>query len=160
MSGWEGRHGTRIPDDGGWTETHMKPKLAFHHITLSTEKVEEVDRFYREILLLDEAREDVPALRGDRNVYSGDVSFLHDGQAHLHVSRKDTGAGFRTGQIVNPVSNGHVAYRCDDIEAFKRHLEENAIQYSDWGQSAVEGWHQIFFYDPEGNVIEVHQVVE
>jgi len=24
----------------------------------------------------------------------------------------------------------------------------------------MSGWHQIFFYDPEGNVIEVHQVTE
>jgi len=24
----------------------------------------------------------------------------------------------------------------------------------------MSGWHQIFFYDPEGNVIEVHQVEE
>jgi catechol-2,3-dioxygenase len=22
----------------------------------------------------------------------------------------------------------------------------------------MNGWHQIFFYDPEGNIIEVHQV--
>jgi catechol 2,3-dioxygenase-like lactoylglutathione lyase family enzyme len=22
---------------------------------------------------------------------------------------------------------------------------------------AMAGWHQIFFYDPDGNVIEVHQ---
>ena len=26
------------------------------------------------------------------------------------------------------------------------------------GSGAVNGWHQIFFYDPDGNVIEVHQV--
>jgi len=30
---------------------------------------------------------------------------------------------------------------------------------SDWGSDAVKGWHQIFFYDPIGNVIEVHQVL-
>ena len=24
---------------------------------------------------------------------------------------------------------------------------------------AMKGWHQIFFHDPEGNVIEVHQIM-
>ncbi|MEM9910583.1 MAG: VOC family protein [Pseudomonadota bacterium] len=134
-------------------------KLKLHHINLSTEKVEEMDRFYRDVLRLETATSDLPGLRGDADVYDGDVTFLDDGNMHLHVARKDVDAGFRTGQIVNPVSHGHVAYRCDDIEAFKRHLEAQGVAYSDWGQSAVEGWHQIYFYDPDGNVIEVHQVI-
>ncbi len=135
-------------------------KLTLHHINLSTEKVEEMDAFYREVLQLSPATRDLPGLRGDKDVYDGDVTFLDDGHMHLHVARKDVEAGFRTDQIVNPVSQGHVAYRCDDIEAFKRHLEAHGVAYSDWGQSAVAGWHQIYFYDPDGNVIEVHQVVE
>ncbi|MEM7075396.1 MAG: VOC family protein [Pseudomonadota bacterium] len=134
-------------------------KLELHHINLSTEKVEEMDRFYRDVLQLETATTDLPGLRGDADVYDGDVAFLDDGHMHLHVARKDVDAGFRTGQIVNPVSHGHVAYRCDDIEAFKRHLEAQGVAYSDWGQSAVKGWHQIYFYDPDGNVIEVHQVM-
>jgi glyoxylase I family protein len=53
-----------------------------------------------------------------------------------------------------------VAYRTDDIQAFKKHLEQQKIPYSDWGSDAVKGWHQIFFYDPIGTVIEVHQIIE
>ncbi len=134
-------------------------KLTLHHINLSTEKVGEMDRFYREVLMLEEADDDLPALRGDKDVYDGDVAFLGDGHMHLHVARKDVDAGFRTGHIVNPVAHGHVAYRTDDIEAFKAHLEAKGIAYSDWGTSAVAGWHQVYFYDPDGNVIEVHQAV-
>jgi catechol 2,3-dioxygenase-like lactoylglutathione lyase family enzyme len=141
----------------GAEEARMKLRL--HHINLSTEKVEEMDAFYRDVLGLETATSDLPGLRGDAEVYDGDVAFLDDGHMHLHVARKDVQAGFRTGQIVNPVSHGHVAYRCDDIEAFKRHLEARGLAYSDWGESAVKGWHQVYFYDPDGNVIEVHQVV-
>ena len=54
----------------------------------------------------------------------------------------------------------HIAYRTDDIEAFKAHLTEAGVPFADWGHQAVEGWAQIFFYDPDGNVIEVHQVME
>jgi hypothetical protein len=39
----------------------------------------------------------------------------------------------------------------------KKRLEEKNIPYSDYGQWAMNGWYQIFFYDPAGNVIEVHQ---
>ncbi|NCV30350.1 MAG: hypothetical protein EBW60_09670 [Rhodobacteraceae bacterium] len=39
------------------------------------------------------------------------------------------------------------------------HLEKCGVPYSDWGSDAVKGWHQVFFYDPVGNVIEVHQVL-
>jgi len=132
-------------------------KLKLHHINLSTEKVEEMDTFYREVLGLDRAEDDLPLLRNDSDVYDGDVAFVSDGDMHLHLARKDVGAGFRTGQIVNPVARGHVAYRTDDIVAFKAHLDERGVRYSDWGESAVAGWHQIYFYDPDGNVIEVHQ---
>ncbi|MEP6068246.1 MAG: VOC family protein, partial [Paracoccaceae bacterium] len=59
---------------------------------------------------------------------------------------------------VNPVSHGHIAYRTDDLTSFIAHLEEQGVPYAEWGNQAVAGWRQIFFYDPDGNVIEVHQV--
>ena len=92
--------------------------------------------------------------------YAGDVAFVTDGAIQMHLATKDIHAGFNSGQIVNPVERGHIAYRCDDIEAFKAHLDEKGVPYSDWSHQAVAGWHQIFFYDPDGNVIEVHQVDE
>ena len=133
----------------------MKAKL--HHINLSTDKVEEMAAFYEDVLGLEVTDEDVPALRMDEDVYAGDVAFLSDGAIHLHIARKDVAAGFRTGQLVNPVMKGHVAYRTDDIEAAKAHLEAQGVAYSDWGDSAVAGWHQIYFYDPDGTVIELHE---
>ena len=39
------------------------------------------------------------------------------------------------------------------------HLEFLGIPYSAWGSDAVKGEHQVFFYDPYGNVIEVHQIM-
>ena len=59
---------------------------------------------------------------------------------------------------LNPLERGHIAYRTDDLAAFKAHLTENGIPFAHWGNAAVKGWDQIFFYDPDGNIIEVHQV--
>ncbi len=130
-------------------------KLKLHHINLSTENVARMDAFYRDVMGLDVPDRDLPTLEKKQG-YAGDVAFVSDGDIQVHLAQKDVQAGFNTGQIVNPVSHGHIAYRTDDLAAFKAHL----IPYSDWGNAAVAGWHQIFFYDPDGNVIEVHEAAE
>lgn len=134
-------------------------KLKLHHINLATEKVDEMTRFYREVLDMPAPTGDIPVLEKNKG-YAGDVGFAWDGAVQFHVAEKDVMAGFRTGQIVNPVATGHIAFRCDDIEAVKTELEAKGVPYSDWGERAVAGWHQIFFFDPDGNVIEIHQKKE
>jgi len=133
-------------------------KLKLHHINYSTVNVPEMDRFYRDVIGLDSEVDDLlPPLEKNKG-YAGDVAFVTDGDIQVHLAERDIQAGFKTGQIVNPVVKGHIAYRTDDIAAFKEHLEKLGVDYSDWGNTAVKGWQQIFFYDPDGNVIEVHQV--
>ena len=131
-------------------------KLELHHINLSTRDVKELERFYKDILFLDTQTEDLPTLEKKKG-YSGDVSFVGDGKVQMHLAQKDLSVNFKTGHFINPVEKGHIAYRTDDIEAFKKHLEENNVEYTDWRDIGVSGWHQIFFYDPDGNIIEVHQ---
>ena len=58
---------------------------------------------------------------------------------------------------INPLERGHICFRTDDIEGLKRRLEEQGIPYADYGKWAMAGWYQIFFHDPDGNIIEVHQ---
>ena len=132
-------------------------KLTLHHINLSTRQVEEMDKFYRDVIGLATETDGLPVLEKNKG-YAGDVAFVTDGHIQMHLAAQDIGAGFRTDHIVNPVARGHIAYRTDDIKAFMSHLNELGVPFSDWEDRAVEGWHQIFFFDPDGNVIEVHQV--
>ena len=131
-------------------------KLELHHINLSTQDVKKLETFYKDILFLDTQSDDLPTLEKKKG-YSGDVSFVGDGKVQMHLAQKDLSVNFKTGHFINPVEKGHIAYRTDDIEAFKKHLKENNIEFTDWGDIGVSGWHQIFFYDPDGNIIEVHQ---
>ena len=131
--------------------------LKLHHINLATEDVDRLDRFYRDVLGLSEESGGLPTLEKKKG-YAGDVAFRTDGAIQMHLAQKDIHAGFNSGQFVNPVSRGHIAYRTSDLDGFKKHLEDQGIPYADWGNQAVAGWSQIFFYDPDGNVIEVHQV--
>ena len=133
-------------------------KLELHHINLSTQDVKKLETFYKDILFLDTQSDDLPTLEKKKG-YSGDVSFVGDGKVQMHLAQKDLSVNFKTGHSINPVEKGHIAYRTDDIEAFKKHLKENNIEFTDWGDIGVSGWHQIFFYDPDGNIIEVHQKI-
>jgi catechol 2,3-dioxygenase-like lactoylglutathione lyase family enzyme len=62
------------------------------------------------------------------------------------------------GQAINPVERGHIAFRTDNIEEIKVRLKQRGIPFSDYGAWAMKDWKQIFFHDPDGNIVEVHQV--
>ena len=132
-------------------------KLWLHHINLCSTNVPAMGEFYRSVLGL-APEPDMQASRVTSQGYAGDVAFVTDGTTQVHLAERDLDVGFRTGQPLNPLERGHIAFRTDDIEAFKRHLEANGIAYADYGDWAMSGWEQIFFHDPEGNVIEVHEV--
>jgi len=132
-------------------------KLKLHHINIVSHDVPGLDAFYRDVLDL----KSEPGMGDRRRLdqgYPGAVSFMTDGNIQMHLAEKDLDIGFRTGQAVNPVEKGHIAFRTDDMDAFTARLKAMGIPYSDYGDWAMEGWRQIFFYDPAGTVVEVHQV--
>ena len=136
-------------------------KLEFHHINYVSEDVDRLHDFYTEVLGLD----DIPiqtfprSEATDKRGYNGKIRFATDGQMQMHLAEKNLEVAFKNGQVINPVERGHIAFRTDDIEAFKAMLDTKGIPYSDYGTAFAKEWHQVFFHDPEGNVIEVHQAV-
>ena len=131
-------------------------KLKLHHVNVVSTNVAAMDDFYRDVLEM-ETEPRMARQRITDQGYPGNVAFVTDGTTQFHLAEKDMNIGFRTGKVVNPVQHGHIAFRTDDIAAFKKRLDEKGIGYSDYGGWAMTGWQQIFFYDPDGNVIEVHQ---
>ncbi|MCL4765994.1 MAG: VOC family protein [Hyphomicrobiaceae bacterium] len=132
-------------------------RIKLHHVNLCTTDVPAMSEFYRDVLGL----EGEPALEQTRVVsqgYAGKVGFLTDGDTQIHLAERDLGVAFRTGHAINPLERGHIAFRTDDIAAFKQRLTDKGIPFADYGAWAMSGWEQIFFQDPEGNIIEVHQV--
>ncbi len=136
-------------------------KLEFHHINFVSEDVGRLHRFYTETLGLDDIPiENFPrSAESDDRGYSGQIRFATDGHMQMHLAERDLGVAFKHGESINPVERGHIAFRTDDIAAFKAMLDEKGIPYSDYGTAFAKEWHQVFFLDPEGNVIEVHQAV-
>jgi glyoxylase I family protein len=133
-------------------------KIELHHINIVTNDVSGLDSFYRDVLgMAAETTMARPALAGG---VTTDVAFVTDGSTQFHLAERDLTFAFRAQQAINPLERGHLAFRTDDIAAFKKRLEARGIPYSDIGKFAVKGWQQIFFHDPAGTIIEVHQVDE
>lgn len=135
-------------------------KIKLHHINLCTTNVPAMDEFYRTVMDLGDEPSMEPMRSTAKDGYTGKVSFVTDGTTQMHLAERDLGAGFRTGQAINPLERGHIAFRTDDIDTFKKRLAAKGIPYSNYGAWAIKGWEQIFFHDPDGNVIEVHHVKE
>ncbi len=134
-------------------------KIKLHHLNLCSKDVPAMDEFYRTVLDL-EPEPSLSSARVTAQGYAGNVAFVTDGNIQMHLAEQDLAVGFRTGNAVNPLHRGHIAFRTDDMEAVKRRLEEKGVPYSDYGNWAMNGWYQIFFYDPDGNCIEIHQAAE
>jgi glyoxylase I family protein len=132
-------------------------KFKYHHINLCSEDVPRLSAFYRSVFDLSQISEYQRINTDGTASYSGNVDFLTDGTVEFHLARKDVDLGFRMKHAINPLERGHICFRTDDIEGLKRRLEEQGIPYADYGKWAMAGWYQIFFHDPDGNIIEVHQ---
>ena len=95
----------------------------------------------------------------DKAGYDGKIKFVTEGTMQMHLAEQDLTIANKHNQEINPVEKGHIAFRTDDIEEFKTLLREKNIQFSDYGTTFAKEWYQIFFEDPVGNVIEVHQLI-
>ncbi|MEM8631658.1 MAG: VOC family protein [Pseudomonadota bacterium] len=136
-------------------------KLEFHHINFVSKDVDGLHDFYTRVLGLDNiASEDFPRTEAtDHAGYDGRIRFATDGKMQMHLAERQFDVAFRNGQVINPVDKGHIAFRTDDIGAVLAMLDREGVPYSDYGTAFAKEWHQVFFMDPEGNVIEIHQKI-
>ena len=137
-------------------------KLEFHHINYVTKDVDELNNFYKNILQMESIPEDnfVRTKATDSSGYNGRIKFVTEGKIQMHLAEKNLDIASQHHRHINPVEQGHIAFRTDDLSEFINILEKNKIKYADYGTTFSAEWHQIFFYDPEGNIVEVHQKIE
>ena len=134
-------------------------KLEFHHINFVSKNIDNMNEFYINILEMDRIPiEKFP--RTEETVdsgYSGKINFVTEGKIEMHLAERDINVAFKNNHTINPVDKGHIAFRTDDINSFINKLKKENIPFSDYGTTFAKEWHQVFFHDPEGNVVEVHQ---
>ncbi|MDC0092811.1 VOC family protein [Alphaproteobacteria bacterium] len=136
-------------------------KLEFHHINFVSKNIDSMNEFYINILEMDSIpMEKFP--RTEETVdsgYSGKINFVTEGKIEMHLAERDINVAFKNNHTINPVDKGHIAFRTDDINSFIDKLKKEKIPFSDYGTTFAKEWHQVFFHDPEGNVVEVHQKI-
>jgi catechol 2,3-dioxygenase-like lactoylglutathione lyase family enzyme len=127
-----------------------------HHLNLAVDgDVGRTADFYRDLLGLTPVE-----LPRDEGAYGAEIRTLEDRSGYqYHFVPPEPGFAQRQGLPVNPLV-GHLAFRVDDIAAVRARLDAEAIPYSDMGEWAIKGWHQLFCADPDGRVIEFHQVLD
>ena len=135
--------------------------LKFHHVNLVSKNVDELNDFYQNILGLKSLSQDnfKRTKSSGSEGYEGAIKFVSDGNVQMHLAEKDLDVAAKNKQFLNPVEKGHIAFRTDNIEYVKKILKKNNINYADYGYTFSKDWHQIFFQDPEGNVVEIHQEI-
>ena len=136
-------------------------KLEFHHINFVSKDVEKMNNFYKNVLDMDSIPiENFPRTEETADSgYSGKINFVTEGKIEMHLAERDLNVAFKNKQTINPVDQGHIAFRTDNIKLFLERLKKKGIPFSDYGTTFAKEWHQVFFHDPEGNVIEVHQKI-
>lgn len=136
-------------------------KLEFHHINFVSENVDRMRDFYAGVLGLDDIpQENFPRTeQTEESGYGGKIRFATDGNMQMHLAERELDLAFKNGQVINPLDRGHIAFRTDDMKAFLALLDAHKVPYSDYGTTFAKTWYQVFFQDPEGNVVEVHQEV-
>lgn len=139
----------------------LQMKLEFHHINFVSKNIDDMNNFYKKILSMDSIPiENFPRTEETEDSgYSGKINFVTEGKIEMHLAERDLNVAFKNKQTINPVDNGHIAFRTDDIKTFIERLKKEKIPYSDYGTTFAKEWHQVFFQDPEGNIVEVHQKI-
>lgn len=135
---------------------------SIHHVNLEAKDVRRSAAFYAAVLGMTEGQWVFPESRGYIPGAPDRLALFPDGrQSHtgLHLIKGDADFAVRNGFRHNPSLGGHFAIEVADLRAVMRRLDEAGIPYSDGGVFAIPHLHNIYFEDPDGNLIEVNQRV-
>jgi len=130
-------------------------ELHHHAIRVPKAKAEATQQFYSEVLGLDTdpTRPTIPGIPGAW-MYVGTAG---QPTAQIHVMGTD-GRSPRANNDQEDPTRFHVALAVDDIKEARAELERLNVHY--WVIEGLVGMNsvQIFFDDPAGNMIELHQI--
>jgi catechol 2,3-dioxygenase-like lactoylglutathione lyase family enzyme len=126
--------------------------VKLHHVNVPTYDIAMMTAFYQNVFGMTRfIPELVPGTTRTSSV------FLEGEVGQVHLSPPAPNLLFGTSRSVNPVLRGHMGFRVDDLEAIKARLRANNVPFDEYAEWAVKGWHQLYLYDPEGNVIEIQR---
>ena len=108
-----------------------------------------------------EGRWVAPLNKGDFSIDPSELAILplSNNNRGLHVIKPDDGFGYRNNFAHNPSIGGHPAFTINDLSNLTAKLDKEKILYSDAKVYAMPGFHQIYLYDINANMLEINQAV-
>ena len=142
----------------GWD---MDLDWGVHHMNLESLDVRKSIDFFCNIVGMSEGKWVAPVNKGDFSIDPSELAILplSNNNRGLHVIKPDEGFGWRNNFAHNPSIGGHPAFTVKDLSALKKRLDNEDILYSDAKVYAMPGFHQIYLYDINANMLEVNQAV-
>ena len=138
-----------------------QPSWSIHHVNLPSHDVRRSAAFFRDIVGMEEGVFELTK-EGKRGKFDHDpdslAAFGPDNRG-LHIVRPQPTFARDNDLLHNPTFGGHVAITVRDLQAVMRRLDAAGIPYSDAGQYAMAGIHNIYVWDPSNNLVEINKVV-
>ena len=132
-----------------------------HHMNLESLDVRESIDFFCKIVGMTEGKWIPPTNKGDFSINLNQLSILpvsFDNKG-LHIIKPDEGFAFRNNFLHNPSIGGHPAITVKDLSSLVKTLEKKNILFSDAKVYAMPGFHQIYLYDINANMLEINEAV-
>ena len=142
----------------GW---NMGLDWGIHHMNLESLDVRASIDFFCNIVGMEEGKWVAPVNKGDFSIDPSELAILplSNNNRGLHVIKPDDGFGYRNNFAHNPSIGGHPAFTINDLSNLTARLDKEKILYSDAKVYAMPGFHQIYLYDINANMLEINQAV-
>ena len=145
-------------DMNGW---NMGLDWGIHHMNLESLDVRDSIAFFCNIASMLEGKWVAPINKGDFSIDPSELAILplSNNNRGLHIIKPDEGFGYRNNFAHNPSIGGHPAFTIKDLSSLTVRLDKEKILYSDAKVYAMPGFHQIYLYDINANMLEINQAV-
>ncbi len=151
--GADEQHGVWMEEgaDGGWY---------IHHVNIPAHDLEASVAFFRDLVGLEEGIWDYPdgAAASSINKDGRSLALFGTENRGIHIVKPDPAFAKRNGFKHNPTIGGHKAFSVENISAIIDRLRKADIDFTDAGEYAMAGIHQVYVFDPSFNFIEINQV--
>ena len=143
-------------DINGW---NMGLDWGIHHMNLESLDVRDSIAFFCNIASMLEGKWVAPINKGDFSIDPSELAILplSNNNRGLHIIKPDEGFGYRNNFAHNPSIGGHPAFTIKDLSSLTVRLDKEKILYSDAKVYAMPGFHQIYLYDINANMLEINQ---
>ena len=141
--------------------SNMGLQWGIHHMNIESLDVRKSVEFFSNIAGMPEGQWVAPKNKGDFSINPNELSILPVSSDHkgLHIIEPDEGFAFRNNFIHNPSIGGHPAFTVKDLHKTIQLLKKKKILFSDAKVYAMPGFHQIYLYDINSNILEINQAV-